>query len=549
MLSKLNKDVVANDVLVFYEQLMKILNIRLYYKNIKTDTETETDTKTELNKYYKKCEYQHRINISSNTPGNPKIHPIQSIIDRKQSIFPSMKSMNINNNTMIEDTQPPLYLGELKQKIASIASNKDSDIQSKNKLYTDLSVLKLIPQMYNNKINITHKKYYKLIKYIFDGHYDLMLGFIEYNAYINFALIIKFLDIKDIRKKIDVGKIYYRIRLSTLIFIRDNLNIQDLTTLDLRKNNINDNIVVTELIKALQSITLLTKFDISRNKIGDIGVEALVGALKDNTTLITFNISDNNIGDSGIIHLSKLLPTIKTLTTLDINSNNITNVGAKALADAYALQDTTTLITLNISKNKIDEDGLIVLITNIGLITLIFNENEIGRNRSKTESNKILTGANLEKTLAENITLKTLNISASGINNSIIGYIAVGLKKNKHLTTLGVSNNIIGNEGAKALALALGENGNRTLTTLNLNNNQIKIEGLEAFSKVLDYNKIIETINLEDNITEEYITEEYGSEYNGYDDNNNRDDDNNRYDYNNRDDYNNRYDDYNRYDY
>ncbi|CAF1010907.1 unnamed protein product [Adineta ricciae] len=91
-------------------------------------------------------------------------------------------------------------------------------------------------------------------------------------------------------------------------------------------------------------------------------------------------------------------------------------------------------------------------------------------------------------------TLTTLNLSGNRIGAEGAQHIAYALRMNTTLTTLNLSGNRIGAEGAQHIADALRTN--TTLTTLNLHQNGIGDEGAQHLADTLRTKTRLTTLNL-----------------------------------------------------
>ncbi|XP_067029168.1 protein NLRC3-like isoform X2 [Acropora muricata] len=98
------------------------------------------------------------------------------------------------------------------------------------------------------------------------------------------------------------------------------------------------------------------------------------------------------------------------------------------------------------------------------------------------------------ETLKTNSTVTTLVIYACNIDDANAAELAGQVKEN---STLQLSGNSIGNEGAGALAKGLKENS--TLTSLNLRYNQIGYVGADALAKALEENSTLTSLDLSQN--------------------------------------------------
>ena len=94
--------------------------------------------------------------------------------------------------------------------------------------------------------------------------------------------------------------------------------------------------------------------------------------------------------------------------------------------------------------------------------------------------------------LKKNCTLTSINLSDNSIGNEGARAIAQSLEKNCTLTSINLSDNSIGNEGAKAIAQALKTN--TTLTSMDLSCTQINSNAVIAIRQVLECNRGIRDI-------------------------------------------------------
>ncbi|XP_068753267.1 protein NLRC3-like [Montipora capricornis] len=100
----------------------------------------------------------------------------------------------------------------------------------------------------------------------------------------------------------------------------------------------------------------------------------------------------------------------------------------------------------------------------------------------------------LSQALAVNTSLTTLNLSGNSIDAEGATSLSQALAINTSLTTLTLFGNSIGAEGATSLARALAVN--TSLTTLNLSDNSIGDEGAASLSQALAVNTSLTTLHL-----------------------------------------------------
>jgi Ran GTPase-activating protein (RanGAP) involved in mRNA processing and transport len=197
--------------------------------------------------------------------------------------------------------------------------------------------------------------------------------------------------------------------------------------------------------------------DLHGNHIGGEGAAALAG-LKVNSSLQTLNLTWNKIGDDGAVALAAGLKVNSSLQTLNLTWNKIGDEGAVALAEA--LKDNKSLQTLALCKNQIGDEGA-----------------------------KALAGA-----LKVNSSVRHLNLRSNKISDSGAAALADALKDNKSLTKVELGSNQIGAEGARALAAALKVNS--SLQAFDLDYNNISNVGAAAMTEALKENITLKKLYL-----------------------------------------------------
>ncbi len=100
--------------------------------------------------------------------------------------------------------------------------------------------------------------------------------------------------------------------------------------------------------------------------------------------------------------------------------------------------------------------------------------------------------------LDKNPTLTTLHLTCNNIGDEGARSLAAALDNNATLTFLHIGNNNIGAEGARSLAAALDNNA--TLTNLDLAENNIGAEGARSLAAALDTNRTLQHLALDHTI-------------------------------------------------
>ncbi|KAN0028037.1 hypothetical protein ACTFIV_009864 [Dictyostelium citrinum] len=207
-----------------------------------------------------------------------------------------------------------------------------------------------------------------------------------------------------------------------------------------------------------------------------------------NNTLETLIICDN-IGDEGMQLLSVILikNLLKVLKRLELQKNQFTNQSAYYLNKVLG-NEQLQLVTLNLSSNRIDEQGLIMMKDGFGrnksLKEFIFSKNRLG-NTDSIDFGKSITSLDLHDSMV-------------GSKQSIKG-LSQYLKTNESITSLNLSFNHIGSsEAIKSLSKSFAVN--QTLKVVDLSFNKINSNfGLDHLVSSLLINHSIHSISLQSN--------------------------------------------------
>jgi Ran GTPase-activating protein (RanGAP) involved in mRNA processing and transport len=207
-------------------------------------------------------------------------------------------------------------------------------------------------------------------------------------------------------------------------------------------------------------------------------------------------LSKNGLGDSGVEILMKRLKNSLTIVHLDLSSNDITHKGGDAIFENLKNQESITSLNLSsidgINRNRLTAEGIKkieeVLKNNYFLQYLNLSSNSL-----KNEGLKyILNGLNNNHSLLE------LNLSHNEITHHGISYFNTILKGSK-LFELDISQNPIGNEGCDIIGDCINKNNLHSLKKLNLSDCKITFNGMYNLIFNLQSNKKLETLNLNGN--------------------------------------------------
>lgn len=265
------------------------------------------------------------------------------------------------------------------------------------------------------------------------------------------------------------------------------LDLQNLTFLNSERNNIKLNEVSTSLSQHPRLKTLhvdchaCDKTDLRMLAKNTSLAELSLNNLEiRSSTFCTFLNTTNIVRKLDISaqltqELANCLSNASSLRTLILTYCDVEDDGVKILAK-------NNLEILNLSNNKIGDNGAQALATNTALKSLILDANKVGNDgaqalfkmanltRLHLENNQIKSYTGYA--LVNNTNLKELRLSGNSIGDDWIQ----GMVNNTTLTSLHLFNSRIETRGAQILA------ANTTLIKLYLSNNNIGDEGAMAFA-------------------------------------------------------------------
>nr|CUU98603.1 hypothetical transcript [Hymenolepis microstoma] len=238
--------------------------------------------------------------------------------------------------------------------------------------------------------------------------------------------------------------------------------------------------------------TSIKKLDLSHNWLGDDGLYYLSQALYENNNFVEIILVNNKISSKMIEQLCDAVSVSPKLKFLNLSENRLDDSAAPFIADL--MLTSPSLHTLNISKNRFSENSVA----------------QIGRGIGETECLKVLdiswnhvvcSGKGMKrfsKGLAMS-KLEVLNYSFNqiGPTNGCLALMR-GLKANRYLKEIDLSDNLISVQGCEILSKALLTN--KCLTKIMFARNPFQVEGcIEILNNVLmnRQSQLIE-INFED---------------------------------------------------
>jgi Ran GTPase-activating protein (RanGAP) involved in mRNA processing and transport len=250
---------------------------------------------------------------------------------------------------------------------------------------------------------------------------------------------------------------------------------------------------------------LTTSIELQHLAIGNKVAIMLAEVLHEMPYIEKVDINNNNLTDAGVAAILKAIATIPTLTSLNLSRNKMDDDAADALAE-YVQSNTCPLKTLIMQQSDVDDfEGLRFvnqLMNNHTITELDLSDNKIGS--AETMRSSIPDLVTCAEAFAEYLEkpsciLQSLKMAWNTIRSQSGVRLARSLALNVSLVYLDLSYNSLSSDGGEALGDALMEN--RTLKTLVLASNSISstacftisvgvIENMALTRLVLDSNPI-----------------------------------------------------------
>ena len=297
-------------------------------------------------------------------------------------------------------------------------------------------------------------------------------------------------------------------------------NSKSLVALDISSNSISHkggNILFTSFInqQSVISLDISSHEGVNRNRLTSKGIKQIIKFLEKNLFVENLNISGNSLNNEGFELICKGLNKNITLRELGIGNNDINEQGLK---NCLKYIETTKIISLNLSGNKIRDEGLIIFTNNLrhfpelkklnisncsieykGFKELLKILQNVRRIESLDVSNNKLSNEKFEelKMFFISFGLRYLNLSRCHLEDKTSFILGECLAVNETIKKLNLSKNKISDDGFKSFVGLL--NRNNTLEDLDLSSNLITDETAINFINNAEYNMSLKYLNLYDN--------------------------------------------------
>ena len=271
---------------------------------------------------------------------------------------------------------------------------------------------------------------------------------------------------------------------------------------------------IKDIIPFLRDNLFIEYFNLSGNSIKNEGFIAICKGLNENRSLVTLKLSHNEIGEKGIIQgLKYITYPVNRLIYLDLSKNRILDDGLIALTNQ--LRDFPNLYSLNISFCGFEFRGFELLLKNLQYSRKLEILNVSGNKLKDNNFEQIkpyfayfgLRSLNMSKCslcddstfklgecLENNVTIKKLNISENEITDKGFRPFETLFYKNSSINQFDVSCNFLTNNGIINFIKSLEVNN--SLNSINLYDNQLHNDIGNLILQVLQKNKSLVYINL-----------------------------------------------------
>jgi len=233
------------------------------------------------------------------------------------------------------------------------------------------------------------------------------------------------------------------------------------------------------------TITPDGRLDLCKQKLGVAGIRLVAAALKNNRVIKHLLLGTNAFGNAGAAAVAELIAVNNTIETVYLGCNYIDHTGCKTICGA--LQENTSVKSVWFKRNPIGAESMPAVIE------------LLKRNKRIRTLDLVNTGAGeglytLLEYLAENDTVERLYLSGNFLTAASMKYVSNMLGSNKHLRSLYVSVNNIGDEGVAELAPGLIHN--TSLEELSVASCGITGKGMELLFTALNANNNIKSLDL-----------------------------------------------------
>ena len=262
---------------------------------------------------------------------------------------------------------------------------------------------------------------------------------------------------------------------------------ETICVLDISDINLTDD--GTKAISICINHNVIQDINLSKNKITKKGAKILAKAIRNNVSLITFNISKNWIDNEGVVHfLKKIIKNRDSkLQSLLVMGNMITKSCTKQMEE-YFRENNVPLRTLKVYSSQsdlvVDTKGLIIETT---MLTISMSGTHKNDDNEKCAVKEISDAEYRIRfvcsCLIQNDSLTSIKLPKMEITSKHAEMVAEVIEYNKVLQDLTIRHNSLGDDGLHGICNAL--KNNERLQTLDVSNNEISADGAKMLARAL----------------------------------------------------------------
>ena len=495
----------------------KLKNKIRYINNLYTSNTKESYLLPKSTKRVKELFYNYNVLYGQNTSNlirtySPTMRPKSSSVNR------FVKKMNMIQKESLSVFSDNEILDLIKAKCSDIGIDVKEHMLSKFKDYCNSKCKNRIVDLTENYLGLNSVKF--LGNILYNGERIARLNLSKNNlGDIGAELLVNSIKNSNSLISLNISSNGITCKGGEAVFKRmihqQSLLDFNISTLEGSKNrNRLTSLGIKDIFLYLKNNFLIEFLNISGNSLKNEGFILLCKGLNENQSLNSLKIAQNEIEEKGIIQGLKYIKiVIPKLSVLDISKNKIMDQGLIILTDQ--LKFFPNLFSLNISFCSFEFKGFEYLMKNLQYSRKVEILNVSG-NRLKSKSFDTLKSyfsfiglrtLNMSKCylcdesayelglcIEQNVTIKKLNISENEITDYGFKSFSTLFYKNYIMEYFDCSSNFITDSGVKDLIKSLEVN--TTLKSINLYDNQLHNEIGNLIVEVLETNKTLVFINL-----------------------------------------------------
>lgn len=247
----------------------------------------------------------------------------------------------------------------------------------------------------------------------------------------------------------------------------------------------NEPLPVTNLVFPVGTVTTDGRLDMCKQQLGVEGTQLVTAALRQNTQIKHILMGTNAFGNPGAQAVADLVSVNNTIETVYLGCNYIEQAGAQALCEA--LSSNQSVKSMWLKRNPIGSHSM-------PNIVQLLQQNPNLRTLDLVNTCADEGFFTLLEYLKKNTTVERLYLSGNYLTAEMMIPVSDMLAANKHLKSLFLSVNNIGDKGVAHLIHGLKQN--TTLEQLSLSSCGIEAEGMQLLHELLSTRPYLKWVDL-----------------------------------------------------